>query len=319
MWRDARKAMCGEIDRLQSRPMSTIEINGLTKRFGEVLAVDDLTFELRSGHVAGFLGPNGAGKTTTLRMALGLVEPTCGTVTFDGVRYRELRDPIGSVGAVLESSSFHPSRTARSHLRVVAEASRRSARRADELLELVGLADAADRRVGGYSLGMRQRLGLATALVGDPGVLILDEPTNGLDPAGVRWLRDLLHRLSEEGRTVLVSSHLLAEVAQTVDHLVIIHHGRLVSAGPVAEVIGDVGPGVSVRTPDAATLAAALRAAGVRVEQHGDDRLVAIGATPDVVGRAVAASGVVLYEMRLTEGSLEDTFLRLTNTKDTIR
>jgi ABC-2 type transport system ATP-binding protein len=186
-------------------------------------------------------------------------------------------------------------------------------------LELVGLADAADRRVGGYSLGMRQRLGLATALVGDPGVLILDEPTNGLDPAGVRWLRDLLHRLSEEGRTVLVSSHLLAEVAQTVDHLVIIHHGRLVSAGPVAEVIGDVGPGVSVRTPDAATLAAALRAAGVRVEQHGDDRLVAIGATPDVVGRAVAASGVVLYEMRLTEGSLEDTFLRLTNTKDTIR
>jgi ABC-2 type transport system ATP-binding protein len=298
--------------------MSTIEINSLTKRFGGVLAVDDLSFDLSSGHVTGFLGPNGAGKTTTLRMLLGLVEPTGGTATFGGVRYRDLPDPIGTVGAVLESSSFHPSRTARSHLRVLAQAGRRSPRRADELLDLVGLAGAADRRVGGFSLGMRQRLGLASALVGDPGALILDEPTNGLDPAGVRWLRDLVHRLSHEGRTVLVSSHLLAEVAQTVDHLVIIDEGRLVSAGAVAEVIGDVGPGVSIRTPDAAILAAALSAVGVRVEQHGDDRLVAIGATPDVVGRAIAASGVVVYEMGLTEGSLEDAFLRLTNTKETI-
>ena len=162
--------------------MSTIEINSLTKRFGDVLAVDDLSFELSSGHVTGFLGPNGAGKTTTLRMLLGLVEPAGGTATFGGVRYRDLPDPIGTVGAVLESSSFHPSRTARSHLRVLAQAGRRSPRRADELLELVGLAGAADRRVGGFSLGMRQRLGLASALVGDPGVLILDEPTNGLDP-----------------------------------------------------------------------------------------------------------------------------------------
>ena len=299
--------------------MTTIEIHSLTKQFGDVLAVDDLSFELSPGHVTGFLGPNGAGKTTTLRMLLGLVEPTGGTATFGGVRYRDLPDPIGTVGAVLESSSFHPSRSARSHLRVLAAAGRRSPRRADELLELVGLAGAADRRVGGYSLGMRQRLGLASALVGDPGVLILDEPTNGLDPAGVRWVRDLVHRLSGEGRTVLVSSHLLAEVAQTVDHLVIIDRGRLVTAGEVADVIGDVGPGVSIRTPDAATLAAALAAVGVRVEQDGGDRLVAIGATPDVVGRAIAASGVVVYEMGLTGGSLEDAFLRLTNTKETIR
>jgi len=310
--------MCGEAHRTQSRPMSTIEIHSLTKTFGDVLAVDDLSFELSSGHVTGFLGPNGAGKTTTLRMLLGLVEPTAGTATFGGVRYRDLPDPIGTVGAVLESSSFHPSRTARSHLRVLAQSGRRSPRRAEELLELVGLAGAADRRVGGYSLGMRQRLGLASALIGDPGVLILDEPTNGLDPAGVRWVRDLVHRLSHEGRTVLVSSHLLAEVAQTVDHLVIIDQGRLVTAGEVADVIGDVGPGVSIRTPDAATLAAALVAVGVRVEQQGGDRLVAIGATPDVVGRAIAASGVVVYEMGLTEGSLEDAFLRLTNTKETI-
>jgi ABC-2 type transport system ATP-binding protein len=299
--------------------MSTIQINRLTKHFGDVVAVDDLSFDVGPGHVTGFLGPNGAGKTTTLRLLLGLVEPTSGSATFDGVPYRSLPDPVDTVGAVLESSGFHPSRTARGHLRAVAQAGRRSARRAEDLLEMVGLADAAGRRVGGYSLGMRQRLGLASALVGDPEVLILDEPTNGLDPAGVRWLRELIHRLSREGRTVLVSSHLLAEVAQTVDHLVILDHGRLVSAGAVADVIGGGGPGVSIRTPDAATLAAALTAAGVRVEQHEDDRLVAVGAAPDVVGRVIATSGVVVYEMGLTEGSLEDTFLRLTNTKETIR
>jgi ABC-2 type transport system ATP-binding protein len=221
----------------ENRPMATITIDGLTKRFGAVTAVDDLSFELSGASVTGFLGPNGAGKTTTLRMLLGLVTPDRGRATIEKQAYSELDRPARMVGALLEASSFHPGRSARNHLRVVARAAGLPDRRADEVLERVGLADAAARRVGGFSLGMRQRLGLATALLGDPEVLVLDEPTNGLDPAGVRWLRNLLRQMAADGRTVLVSSHLLAEVAQTVDRVVVIDRGRLVAEGRVPDLV----------------------------------------------------------------------------------
>jgi ABC-2 type transport system ATP-binding protein len=216
--------------------MATIAVDGLTKRFGAVRAVDELSFEISGAGVTGFLGPNGAGKTTTLRMLLGLVTPDHGQATIERRRYAELDRPARTVGSLLEATSFHPGRSARNHLRVVARAAGLADRRADEVLEQVGLADAAGRRVGGFSLGMRQRLGLATAMLGEPEVLILDEPTNGLDPAGVRWLRNLLRDLAAEGRTVLVSSHLLAEVAQTVDRVVVVDRGRLVADGTVADL-----------------------------------------------------------------------------------
>jgi ABC-2 type transport system ATP-binding protein len=216
--------------------MSVIEVHGLTKRFGPVLAVDRLSFSVHRGTIVGFLGPNGAGKTTTLRMLLGLVRPDEGTATINGRRYQDLPEPLHQVGAVLEASSFHPGRTARNHLRVQAMAGEADPSRIEDVLELVGLSRAAGRRVGKFSLGMRQRLGLATALLTDPDVLILDEPANGLDPEGVRWLRDLLRGLADEGTTVLVSSHVLAEVAQTVDSVVILDHGRLVAQSTLAEL-----------------------------------------------------------------------------------
>jgi ABC-2 type transport system ATP-binding protein len=216
--------------------MATIQIRGLVKRFGPVTAVDGLSFEVQPGTVTGFLGPNGAGKTTTLRMLLGLVAPDAGTATINGMAYRHLAEPLHEVGAVLEASSFHPGRTARAHLRIHALAADADPSRADDVLDLVGLTSAAGRRVGGFSLGMRQRLGIATALLADPEVLILDEPANGLDPEGVRWLRDLLRGFAAEGGTVLVSSHLLAEVALTVDSVVILDSGHLVAQGPVEEL-----------------------------------------------------------------------------------
>jgi ABC-2 type transport system ATP-binding protein len=216
--------------------MATIQIRGLVKRFGPVTAVDDLSFDVQPGTVTGFLGPNGAGKTTTLRILLGLVAPDAGTAAINGRSYRELPEPLHQAGAVLEASSFHPGRTARAHLRIQALAAEADASRIEDVLDLVGLAGAGDRRVGGFSLGMRQRLGLATALLADPELLILDEPANGLDPEGVRWLRGLLRGFAAEGGTVLVSSHLLAEVAQTVDEVVILDQGRLVAQGPVAEL-----------------------------------------------------------------------------------
>jgi ABC-2 type transport system ATP-binding protein len=219
--------------------MHSIEITGLTKRFGRLTAVDDLTFTVDAGTVTGFLGPNGAGKTTTLRALLGLIRPDAGTVRINGVPYERLERPAATVGAVLDAAGAHPSRTARNHLRVHAMGADIDADRIDEVLELVDLEGAADRRVGGFSLGMRQRLGLATALLGDPEVLILDEPTNGLDPAGVRWLRDLVRGLAGRGRAVLVSSHLLAEIQHTVDHVVIVDHGRHIRSGTLAEVAGE--------------------------------------------------------------------------------
>ena len=216
--------------------MAAIELHGLTKRFGDVTAVDDVSFEIEPGTITGFLGPNGAGKTTTLRMLLGLVRPTSGTATFGGRAYVDLDEPARHVGAVLEASSFHPGRRAIDHLRILTTAAGIPASRADEALERVGLASASRRRVGGFSLGMRQRVGLAGALLGDPEVLILDEPANGLDPEGVRWLRAFLRGQAEDGRTVLVSSHLLGEVSHTVDHVIILDRGRLVTHAPLAEL-----------------------------------------------------------------------------------
>ncbi len=293
--------------------MAVITIEGLTKRFGDVLAVDDLSFEVDQGTVVGFLGPNGAGKTTTLRTLLGLVTPTSGTASIDGRPYRALADPVRHVGAVLEASSFHPGRSARNHLRVVATAAGLPFARADAVLAQVGLAEAARRRVGGFSLGMRQRLGLATALLGDPQVLILDEPANGLDPEGVHWLRGLLRHLADQGRTVLVSSHVLAEVAQTVDQVVIIAAGRLVTQSTLAALTARTEQLVRVRTPQAETLRPLLAAQGIQVDPDGGDQLVAVGTTTEAVGRTAAAAGVVIYEMRAERSNLEDVFLQLTS------
>jgi ABC-2 type transport system ATP-binding protein len=216
--------------------MSTIRIQGLTKRYGPVLGVDDLSFEVRPGQVTGFLGPNGAGKTTTLRILLGLATPTAGTATIGGLPYHQLPDPVRQVGAALDSNTFHPGRSAAQHLRIIAAVTGLPRRRVDEVLGLTGLADVAGRRVGGFSLGMRQRLSLAGALLGDPGVLVFDEPLNGLDPDGIRWLRGLLRELAAQDRTVFVSSHLLSEVAQTVDEVVVLSRGRLVAQRPLADL-----------------------------------------------------------------------------------
>jgi ABC-2 type transport system ATP-binding protein len=293
--------------------MAVVTIEGLTKRFGRVVAVDDLSFEVDQGTVVGFLGPNGAGKTTTLRMLLGLVAPTGGSARIDGRPYRELTDPVRHVGAVLEASSFHPGRSARNHLRVVATAAGLPLARADEVLAQVGLAEAARRRVGGFSLGMRQRLGLATALLGDPRVLILDEPANGLDPEGVHWLRGLLRHLADQGRTVLVSSHVLAEVAQTVDQVVIIARGRLVTQSTLAALTARTDQLVRVRTPQAEALRRLLAAQGVQADPDGTDQLVAVGTTTETVGQTAAGAGIVIHEMRAERSNLEDVFLQLTS------
>ena len=291
--------------------MATIELQGLTKRFGSVTAVDDLSLQLRAGTVTGFLGVNGAGKTTTLRMLLGLVTPTAGTATFDGRPYADLDRPTHHVGAVLEASSFHPGRRAVDHLRILATAGGLPVGRAEEALERVGLGDVARRRVGGFSLGMRQRLALAAALLGEPEVLILDEPANGLDPEGVQWLRTFLRAQAGEGRTVVVSSHLLAEVAQTVDHVVILDKGRLVADAPLAELTSARAGAVVVRSPEAAALRDVLDAAGVSARLTGPDE-VSASTTADVVGRAIAAHGIVIHAMQATTSNLEDVFFQLT-------
>jgi ABC-2 type transport system ATP-binding protein len=296
----------------EEEAMAVITIEGLTKRFGDVLAVDGLSFEVDQGTVVGFLGPNGAGKTTTLRMLLGLVTPTSGSARIDGRPYRGLADPVRHVGAVLEASSFHPGRSAHNHLRVIATAAGLPLARADEVLAQVGLASAARRRVGGFSLGMRQRLGLATALLGDPQVLILDEPANGLDPEGVHWLRRFLRQLADQGRTVLVSSHVPAEVAQTVDQVVIIAAGRLVTQSTLAALTARTDQLVRVRTPQAEALRSLLAAQGIQADLDGADQLLAVGATTEAVGQAAAAAGIVLYEMGAERSNLEDVFLQLT-------
>jgi ABC-2 type transport system ATP-binding protein len=292
--------------------MSVISIEGLTKRFGEVLAVDNLSFAVDQGTVVGFLGPNGAGKTTTLRTLLGLITPTAGTTRIHGRPYRQLTDPIRHVGAVLEASGFHPGRSARNHLRVVATAAGLPAARADEVLAQVGLAGAARRRVGGFSLGMRQRLGLATALLGDPQVLVLDEPANGLDPEGIHWLRGLLRHLADQGRTVLVSSHVLAEIAQTVDQVVIIAAGRLVTQSSLAALTDQAKGAVRVRSADPQALRDLLVGQGAGVELTASDELVVSGVSSEQIGRAAAAANIAIYQMRSEQANLEEAFLQLT-------
>ena len=287
----------------------TLEVAGLTKHFGATVALDDLSFTVRPGVVTGFLGPNGSGKTTTLRCLLGLVTPTAGTATIDGRHYRDLEDPVRTVGASLEASSFHPGRTARAHLQVMALGAGVPSGRVDQLLHQVGLSEAADRRAGGFSLGMRQRLALAQALLGDPAVLLLDEPANGLDPAGIAWLRGFLRALAAEGRTVLVSSHVLSEVEQTVDDVVVIARGRLVRQGTLADL--DAGPRhVLVRTPAPGALRAAL--ADVPVEVLPDGVLRFEGRTAEQVGHAAFAAGVELHELSPEPSDLEKVFLDMT-------
>ena len=292
--------------------MAAIELVGLTKRFGDITAVDDLNLELTAGTITGFLGPNGAGKTTTLRMLLGLVAPTSGRATFGGLRYEELPDPARQVGALLEASSYHPGRRAIDHLRVLASAAGLPDRRADEALEQVGLGASRLRRVGGFSLGMRQRLGLAAALLGQPSVLILDEPTNGLDPEGVHWLRDFLRSEADRGVTVVVSSHLLAEVAQTVDHIVILDHGRLVTSASLAELTARTTSAVVIRTPDAELFARSLAAHGLSTELLSHDRIRVNDTIPEHVSRVVTRDQLVVYEMHLERSNLEDIYLALT-------
>jgi ABC-2 type transport system ATP-binding protein len=313
--------------------VAAIEAAGLTKRYGAVTAVDDLTFSVRDAAVTGFLGPNGAGKTTTLRMILGLARPTAGSSTVLGRPYVGLEDPARTVGANLEVAGAHPGRSGRNHLRALAAMARIPRSRVEEVLRLVELEGAAGRRAGKYSMGMRQRLGLAAALLGDPRVLVLDEPANGLDPEGIRWMRGFLRTLAEEGRTVLLASHVLSEVEQTVDDVVIIAHGRLVRASSLAELAATVGRTVHVVSPDRDALLAALAVAGlaarpaqdgpggqrgpagaVPVEAEGATTLGAVlveGATPAEVGKVAFAAGVELHELRRAEQSLEETFLRL--------
>lgn len=294
-----------------------VEAEHLTKRYGSTVAVDDLSFVIPPGTITGFLGPNGAGKTTTFRMLVGLATPTGGSARVLGQDYRSLEEPIRRVGAMLEVSGYHPLRTARNHLRLLARTGGIDASRVDELLALVELEPAADRAVGGFSSGMQQRLGLASALLGDPQLLLLDEPANGLDPKGIRWLRQFLRSLAhEEGKTVFVSSHILAEVAQMVDDVVIINEGRLITQGPVDSVVAHMGQRVAVRSPHAGRLGDILVAREVIVTRADDQGLVVSGIDIEDVGRIAAANNLTLYELREEGMSLEDTFLSLTGSED---
>jgi ABC-2 type transport system ATP-binding protein len=293
--------------------LSAIEINGISKRFGSVQAVSDLSFEVEAGRVTGFLGPNGAGKSTTLRILLGLVHADGGSATFDGRNFEKLPEPSAEVGAVLEDASFHPGRSGRNHLRILAAAGGHPASRVDEVLELVGIADAGDRRVKGYSMGMRQRLAIAAALLGDPEVLILDEPANGLDPPGIRWMRELLRSEAGRGRAVLVSSHLLSEVSQSVDDVVVIAHGKLRTVGSLQQVLGHAEGGVTrVRARDREALGRALAEAGLEYEQDDSGALLVRGVAPDAIGETANEHRVALSELVGVGPSLEDVFFELT-------
>jgi ABC-2 type transport system ATP-binding protein len=298
-----------------------IAVERLTKAYPGFNAVDDLSFTVEPGRVTGFLGPNGAGKTTTLRMLLGLVAPTSGTATIGGRRYIELERPIEVVGAVLEASSAHRGRTGRNHLRAICLAAGLPMSRADEMLEIVGLEAAGDRLFKGYSLGMRQRLGIATALLGDPQVLILDEPTNGLDPEGIRWMRGLLRERAAEGRTILVSSHLLSEMQSMADDVVILAKGRLVRQGPVAEVTASIATAVhvEVRTPAPAELAKVLNGLGAETTVLPDGMLLVAGVSADRLGDAAYAAGVPLHHLAAGSADLEEAFLQLTHEGAEIR
>jgi ABC-2 type transport system ATP-binding protein len=290
-----------------------IEFKSISKHFGPVVAVDNLDFTVEPGRVTGFLGPNGSGKTTSLRMLLGLVRPSSGEATIGGQYYRDLAHPSATVGAVLEATSFHPSRRARTHLRMVARAGGHDEARADVVLDLVGLTGDAKRKVGGFSMGMRQRLELASALIGDPDVLILDEPSNGLDPQGIAWLRDFMRYLAGEGRTILVSSHLLSEMAQTIDNAVIISRGQLKVQGSLESITaGITGTSMQARSPEADRLCAVLIAAGLRFRRLAHDLVAVDGVTPEQLGPVLASNQIVLYELTNEGADLESIFLELT-------
>lgn len=286
-----------------------VTVERVTKRYGDRTVVDDLTFSVLPGRVTGFLGPNGSGKSTTIKIILDLAAASTGRAAIGGRRYRDLPDPTRTVGAMVESNAFHPGRSGRNHLRILADATGITTARVDEVLELVGLASSATRRVGAYSLGMRQRLGLAAALLGAPPVLILDEPGNGLDPQGIRALRELLRAHAGRGGTVFVSSHLLTEVEHLVDDVIVINGGRLVTQGALADL---QQAAVLVRSSGRDRLAAALRSGGVITEPHGVDGLVVRGAAMDVIGETAFVAGVAVHELSRRAGSLEDLFMRWT-------
>ena len=290
-----------------------IEVRGLTKRYRATVAVDDLSFQVRPGVVTGFLGPNGAGKSTTMRMILDLDRPDAGEVSIDGRRYRDLPRPMRTVGALLDAKWVHPYRSARQHLRWMATATGLPAKRADEVLETVGLSSVAGKRAGTFSLGMSQRLGIAGALLGDPPVLMFDEPVNGLDPEGIRWIRTLMQGLAAQGRTVFVSSHLLSEMALTAQELVVIGRGRLISQGPTtAFVDGASGASVLVRSPAIGELVTAMQAAGFGVAPDPTGGARVTGATTEQIGDLAAANGLALHELTLVRGSLEEAFMQIT-------
>ena len=290
-----------------------IEATELTKRYGAKTAVDGLSFAIRPGVVTGFLGPNGAGKSTTMRMIVGLDAPTSGDVTIDGSRYRDLPAPLHRVGALLEARSIHPGRSAANHLLALAQTHGISRARVDEVIELVGLQQVARKRAGTFSLGMGQRLGIASALLGDPDTLVLDEPVNGLDPEGIHWIRTLLRRLAAEGRTILVSSHLMSEMALTADHLIVVGRGRVLADCTTAEFIAQASPAVvRVRSPHASHLRELLLAEGVTIGSAEPGVLEVAGLTTDAIGERAAAEGLTLHELSTRQASLEDAFMELT-------
>jgi ABC-2 type transport system ATP-binding protein len=290
-----------------------IEAHALTKRYGETLAVDNLSFTVQPGVVTGFLGPNGAGKSTTMRMALGLDHPSGGSVTINGTPYGEHRWPLREVGALLEAKAIHGGRSAYQHLLCVAQSNHLPRRRVDEVLELVGLTSVARKRSKGFSLGMGQRLGIASALLGDPSVLLLDEPVNGLDPEGILWMRTLLRHLAGEGRTVFVSSHLMSEMALTADHLIVIGRGALIADAPTREVLQmSTSNYVKVRSPQAQALAGLINNAGGTATPDGDSTLTVTGLTTEAVGELAGSNGVILHELSNVEASLESVFMQLT-------
>ncbi len=290
-----------------------IEVKNLSKKYGDKLAVDDLSFNVPSGRVTGFLGPNGAGKSTTMRMLLGLDRPTSGRATINGKPFAELTRPLHEVGALLESRAVHPGRSARNHLLAMAATTGIGKQRVDEVLEMVGLSDVADKRVRGFSLGMGQRLGIASALLADPGILILDEPINGLDPDGIRWVRNLLKDLAGEGRTVFLSSHLMSEMAQTADDVIVVNQGRLLRDQPMAQFIAEAaGAVVSVRSPQVRELEDLLLRKGALICRHVGGALEVEGQTAEEIGTAAAGAGLTLYELSTKQASLEEAYLGLT-------
>ena len=295
-----------------------IEVRGLSKHYGERVAVDDLSFTIKPGTVTGFLGPNGAGKSTTMRLILGLDRPSSGTATVNGKQYRDLRAPLHEVGALLEARAVHTGRSGYNHLLALAQTHGIPRSRVDEVIELVGLESVARKRVGGFSLGMGQRLGVASALLGDPATVVLDEPANGLDPEGIRWIRNLLKGLAAEGRTVFLSSHLMSEMEQTADHLIVIGRGRLIADTDVASFVAQASSGapVRVRSPQLAALEDAVTAAGGTSTKLEDNALQVFGMTPEQIGELAAAQQLVLHELTPVQVSLEDAFMDIT--KDSV-